>query len=135
MKVYIATSLGNWLAAKQLAWDLTRLDHQVVSRWHSAPPSVEAGLSHDAACDVAFGNYEDIDAADVVVLIATPACRGALVESGYALGARKPVVAVGEIDKATLMLRPAVWVDRADRVARALELIEQEVARNAGSLT
>lgn len=110
MRVYIAASLPLLSFAKILAEGLAEEDVEIVSTWHEGEPTIasEATMSADEAHDLAWGCVCEIDDADALVLLYDGGNRkGSFLETGYALGRNKPVLAVrtGAFPLPTILLR------------------------------
>lgn len=97
-RIYIAATLPLLPQVKELAYGLRAEGLEVVSTWHVGWPTVgaEKCLSVERVEQVAAQCFADIDKADALVLLyGGPTERhGSFVELGYAMGCRKPVVAV-----------------------------------------
>jgi hypothetical protein len=116
-RIYIAASTADIERARSVAARLYAAGHHILSTWHARPlatlPGQDHTLSAAARHDLAEANHRDLEAADTFVLLWSPACRGALVEAGVAVGSDHFVscVAVGDPQAATLMLATGFgWV-------------------------
>lgn len=110
MNVYIAAALPLLSFAKILAEGLAEEDIEVVSTWHEGEPTIEQErtMSATEAHDLAWGCLSEIDDADALVLLYDGGDRkGSFVETGYALGRDKQVLAVrtGSFPLPTVLLR------------------------------
>lgn len=110
MSVYIAASLPLLSFAKILAEGLSEEGIDVVSTWHEGEPTIEKERTMSAAeaHDLAWGCFCEIDNADALVLLYDGGDRkGSFVETGYALGRDKRVLAVrtGAFPLPTVLLR------------------------------
>ena len=100
-RVYIATAAVNAPAARDLATRLRIAGHDVVSTWHDEEGIERRRLdeslllpSHQRS--IARRCVLEVLASTVVVALAHPDMRGALVEVGVAIGAMIPVDWRGE---------------------------------------
>lgn len=131
MKIYIASSILAFDRAKVFAAEISERGHTVVSTWHASEslgPTDDA-LSEAQREQIARIDIDEVLSADAVLFLAHKYGRGSLVESGIAIGARIPVVALGNKLEFTLMLgdsRYVNWFVFKEDAFLALDLIQQE---------
>ena len=121
MKVYIAASLPLLSFAKIVAEGLTAEGFDVVSTWHAGEPTVsfERMMPHAEKATLANRCLEEIRSADALVLLYDGESQrhGSYLETGYALGLGKRVVAVAAMRSALptiLLLADGVTVAESD---------------------
>ncbi len=100
MIVYTAAPWVNRVAARELRTKLQAQGHVVVSRWldfvgeasiPAEPGSRDAKVLHAEA----IHDFEDIDKADVLVVLNSTLSEGKAVEQGYAMAFDMPIIAIG----------------------------------------
>ena len=126
MKVYIATAFSMWRNAQAARSLLEESGHEVTSRWIDVAASYDGkeppGLSKAERRDHALGDLEDLDEADVLLLIVPPeGGTGCWWEVGHARRGGQAVIAVGDICGRTIFGELVVSVDV---VVDALPLLE-----------
>ena len=98
MRVYIAASLPLLSFAKIAAEGLANEGFSITSTWHEGEPSIsfERAMSHDEHRHLANRCLDEIGDADALVLLygGESTRHGSYLETGYAMGLGKPVVAV-----------------------------------------
>lgn len=128
MKVYIAANQIE--RAREAALLVgTVLGHEVVSDWHVGG-EVRPFADDQFWAERTPLNLAKIDTADVVLTIPNKKCKspGIMVESGYALGRRIPVIILGAKMPTSLLRHPAVSL-AADGGAVEAKLNELEAVK------
>ena len=127
MRIYIATKLENHIAADLFAQELRNEGARVTSSWHAhdTPRPNEAELSGGQLQTIANENFIDLDLADALVLLPFKGLRGSLIEFGYAIGRKMPVVVRGNAGDLSLMARhrDVVFVPEYATAASVWEVI------------
>lgn len=108
--------------AREAAAALEAAGHVVLSTWHlgDGPMRRSAEMTHDEMRDKAKANLHQVNAADVLFLVAADdkVPGGKFVEAGAALGAGKRVVIWGRRENILLHHPKAdAWTDLAGAVA------------------
>ena len=92
MKIYLASSLSNAAAVRQMRDALRHRGHEITYDWTSHGSAMAAGQARIA--EVAAAELAGVRAADGVIVL-LPGGRGTHVELGAALALAKPVIVVG----------------------------------------
>ncbi len=107
MRIYVASRFSRAAEAQNVADNLTKMGHEVTSRWHAPDwTGIQEPISNRRSAkntDVAVADMNDIFRADAMVqlgedpnnLPANAGRGGRHVELGIALGSGKPVVIIG----------------------------------------
>lgn len=111
MKIYVA-SHDRWAAA-HAASVLSSAGHTITSRWHGKEFLQTSEHTVEERVAIATEDYEDVAAADALVLIAGPDrySGGKFVETGIALGMGKHVVVIGRRENMLIWLPAIKQVD------------------------
>lgn len=109
MKIYVACHSRE--IADATATALIERGHEVTSRWHSKAFHPTSQHTPEECAAIAQEDYDDIAAADALVLVAGPDkySGGKFVEAGIAIGMGKPVTVIGRRENMLLWL-PSVRV-------------------------
>lgn len=117
LKIYIASSLDNRERAQSVAASVRQWQgFQMISDWHEDASNTRhkdssAGASYHLV--VAEKNLKLVEQCDVLVFLNHPTCRGSLIETGYALGAKKHVICSDGGYRRPPMLATCLWVETA----------------------
>ncbi len=130
-KIYIAASITQLERAKSFAAELTSRGHAIVSSWHAGEllASSDVGLTQSQRWSIARTAMDEVMMCDALLLLSNKNGQGSLVEAGVAMGARKPVIAIGNpIDFTPMLedLRKIVWFVFKDDAFDALDLVKPE---------
>ena len=120
MKIYVACHERE--LAHSTAEVLSASGHEITSRWHNKafhPMDFHSEVERE---QIAQEDFDDISAADSLVLIAGPEkySGGKFVEAGIALGMGKRVLVIGRRENMLLWLPQVVAVSAARDAARTL---------------
>ena len=96
VKIYVASKMKHADAVK--AVQLHKVGLTFTNRWHFMETVIPETADH--AANFWENDFDDIDAADAVVVYGEPGdhLRGALIEAGYGIARGKPVFLCGETD-------------------------------------
>lgn len=117
MKVYVASHCQ--LAGLHVAGVLQKYGHDITSRWLTGEFKPTEQFSEDRRSTIALEDYDDVAAADALVLVAGPDkySGGKFVEAGIAVGLGRRVVVIGRRENMLLWLPSIVAVKSADAAA------------------
>lgn len=121
MRIYLAAPFAARPLAQEIGEWLTIAEHEVTSSWFKSTREITEGtlgattdLDHDSVVEHAQGDLNDIDAADLLVMLTAQFCMtrmpqvapelliksfysgGRFVEAGYAMARGKAVHIIGE---------------------------------------
>ncbi len=134
MNVYLAADFAGLAEAQAMADKIqTWPGVTVVSRWHTNATKAEqlsaskmGGPDESAARAAALRNLQDLDRANVLVVLTTgqPARGGRHFETGYAHGTGKAIVLLGQVEHAFHRL-PGVTVTTIEQLQGVLRSLEE----------
>jgi nucleoside 2-deoxyribosyltransferase len=124
MKIYVASH--DRQSASSSAAILAEAGHQVTSRWHEKAFLKTEEHTVEERIAIAVEDFEDVTAANALVLVAGPErySGGKFVETGIALGQRKPVVIIGRRENMLMWLPEIMSVDSPEMAASVLSSLE-----------
>jgi len=134
MRVYIAARFSLKNHAKELAGQLEQIGVTVTSRWLDEAPMPTHGQEKFLR-ETAFIDLQDVDAADVLVILSDNLALHDLVpskwatgsrhfEAGYAFAKGKPIVCVGDRDNLFYHMPNVVSVKNEAELLRYLSAVE-----------
>lgn len=126
LAVYLAARYSRKDEIREKAEELSALGIEITSRWLWEPPS-ETGLGDESR---ARQDIEDMDKCKLFVLFSESPDEafkrgGRHVETGYALGTKKPIIVVGPIENVFHHLRQIIKVSDWNELKANLKFLKQ----------
>ena len=124
MKIYVAAPWVRKMEARNVAYAFADAGYDITSRWLWLHGDSED--DHVKATE-AQNDVDDVDAADVLVLVNLEKSEGKAVETGMALATHKPIVLIGERSNIFHYLPRVVVVSTISQALNALKEIRCQV--------
>lgn len=123
MKVYIAAPWVNKAEAIAAAEKVTAAGHEVTSHWFNHPGDPTDSTGKSSPDNVIYAqahiDWEDVLAADAVVVLNLTKSEGKAVETGIALQAGKKIIFVGT-ERTNIFQTLAPWVETVEAAIEQL---------------